>query len=185
MKHYARSQFSDDVLHRNAISHAGLERGSTADLLADLAEIEVRRFYLAMGYSSLFAYGVAELKLSEDAVYKRIKVARAARRFPVIFEAVADGRLNLSAICLLAPHLTEDTAPELLSMAMNQSNAEIEKLLAMRLPRLDVPAFVAQIPTAAPVAPETERVALPGTGATEQAPVTLQAARPVDWTVPL
>src|SRR5262249_34906996 len=95
MKRYTRSQFSDDALHHNAITHAVSERGSTADLLADLAEIDVRRFYVAMAYPSLFAYCMAELKLSADAAYKRIKVARAARRFPVIFDAVADGRLNL------------------------------------------------------------------------------------------
>jgi 5-methylcytosine-specific restriction endonuclease McrA len=180
MKRYTRSQFSDDALHRNAITHAGIERGSTADLLADLAEIDVRRFYLAMGYPSLFAYCVAELKLSEDAAYKRIKVARAARRFPEIFDAVADGRLNLSGVCLLAPHLTEVTAPELLSAATNRSNSEIEKLLAARFPRPDVPGFVAAIPTAAPVAREAERVGPCTTESNEQAPVTLQAARPVD-----
>ena len=91
MQRYSRSHTSNDALHHRAVAHAANERGSTADLLADLAEIDVRRFFLAMGYPSLFAYCVAELKLSADAAYKRIKVARAARRFPVIFEAVADG----------------------------------------------------------------------------------------------
>jgi 5-methylcytosine-specific restriction endonuclease McrA len=180
VKRYARSQFSDDALHRNAITHAGMERGATADLLADLAEIDMRRFYLAMAYPSLFAYCLAELKLSEDAAYKRIKVARAARRFPVIFDAVGDGRLNLSGVCLLAPHLTEETAPELITAAMNQSNAEIEKLLAIRFPRPDVPAFVAPIQAFPPVAPAAELVVASVTGGMEQAPVTLQAARPVD-----
>src|SRR5262245_52628327 len=107
MKRFARFQFSDDALHRNAITNAGMGRGSTADVLADLAEIDVRRIYLAMAYPSLFVYCVTELRLSEDAAYKRIMAARAAYRFPVIFEAVADGRLNLSGVCLLAPHLTE------------------------------------------------------------------------------
>jgi len=180
MKLYVRSQFSDDALHRNAITHAGNERGCTADLLADLAEIDVRRFYLAMAYPSLFAYCVAELKLSEDAAYKRIKAARAARRFPVILEAVADGRLNLSGVCLLTPHLTEDAAPELLSGAMNQSNAQIEKLMAHRFPRADVPAFVAPIPSATQVAATPELVPVPETDAADPAPVTLQAVRPVD-----
>jgi len=55
MQRYARTQFSDDALHRNATMNAGSERGSTADLLADLAEIDGRRIYLAMAYPSLFA----------------------------------------------------------------------------------------------------------------------------------
>ena len=85
MTRYARSHVSNDALHRSAISHAGSERSATADLLADLAEIDVRRFYLAMAYPSLFAYCVAELRLSEDAAYNRIKACRTARRFPAVF----------------------------------------------------------------------------------------------------
>jgi hypothetical protein len=145
VQRYARSGFSNDALHQSAITNARSERGSTADLLADLAEIDWRKFYLAMAYPSLFAYCTAELRLSEDAAYKRIKAVRAARRFPTIFEAVADGMLNLTGVVLLAPHLTESTAPELLAAAMNQSRLEIEKLLAARFPRPDVPDCVAPI----------------------------------------
>jgi hypothetical protein len=104
-----------------------------------------------MAYPSLFAYCVAELRLSEDAAYNRIKAARTAWRFPVIFEAVADGRLNLTSVLLLKPHLTETTAQDLLPAAMGRSKSDIEKLLAERYPRMDVPSFVAQI-AAAPVA---------------------------------
>jgi len=148
----------------------------------------VRKFYLAMAYPSLFAYSVAELKLSADAAYKRIKAARAARRFPVILEAVSDGRLNLSSVCLLAPHLVEGTASELLAAAMNKSNDEIEKLLAERFPRPDVREFVAPIPLASPAGPAAAFINAPVPESTEQSPtppaptvaVTLQAARPVD-----
>jgi 5-methylcytosine-specific restriction endonuclease McrA len=145
VKPYARSHVSDDALHHSAIAHAASERGATADLLADLAEIDVRRFYLAMAYPSLFAYCVAELRLSDDAAYNRIKAARAARRFPVIFEAVADGRLSLTAVLLLVPHLTETAAPELLVAAMGKTKSEVEKLLAECFPRADVPACVVSI----------------------------------------
>jgi hypothetical protein len=151
MNRYARAHLSDDALHRSAISLARAERGATADLLADLAEIDVRKSYLAMAYPSLFAYCVAELRLSEDAAYNRIKAARTAWRFPVIFEAVADGRLNLTSVLLLKPYLTETTAQDLLPAAMDKSKSDIEKLLAERYPRMDVPSFVAQI-AAAPVA---------------------------------
>jgi 5-methylcytosine-specific restriction endonuclease McrA len=143
-------------------------------LLADLAEIDVRRFYLAMAYPSLFAYCVAELKLSDDAAYKRIKAARAARRFTVIFEAVADGRLNLSGVVLLAPHLTETTASELLSAAMNKSKLETEKLLAERFPRPDVRAWIAAIPSISQTSRAQEapgRVEGPAVASTECAPV--------------
>ena len=68
--------------------------------------------------------------MSEDAAFKRIRAARTARRFPAIFAAVADGRLHLSAVVMLAPHLTEDTVDELLTAAIHKSKSEIEELLA-------------------------------------------------------
>ena len=179
MNRYARAHLSDDALHHSAMSLARTERGATADLLADLAEIDVRKFYLAMAYPSLFAYCVAELKLSDDAAYNRIKAARAARRFPVIFEAIADGRLNLTSVLLLRPYLTETTAADLLSVGMGKSKSDIEKLLAERYPRMDVPAFVAQIP----VAPAPGRVDSPlgaseGASGEPELPATLVPALP-------
>ena len=51
--------------------------------------------------------------MSEDSAFKRIRAARAGRQFPAVFEALAAGRLNLSAVVMLASHLTPETADEL------------------------------------------------------------------------
>jgi len=90
----------------------------------------------------MFAYCVQELHLSEDEAYKRIRVARAARRFPAIFDALAEGRLQLTAVVMLAPHLAPENADELLAAAAHQSKAEMEQLLAQRFPGPDVTARV-------------------------------------------
>ena len=58
---------------------AGDGRRITAELLALLAELDVRRLYLREGCSSLFAYCTDVLRLSELAAYHRIEAARAAR----------------------------------------------------------------------------------------------------------
>ncbi|MEO5618662.1 MAG: hypothetical protein ABIS67_12920, partial [Candidatus Eisenbacteria bacterium] len=84
------------------------------------------------------AYCVGELRLSEDSAFKRIRVARKARQFPAIFEAIADGRLHLGAVVLLAPYLTGETADELLGAAAHKTKSEIEQLLAERFPRPEV-----------------------------------------------
>src|SRR5437870_1414487 len=108
--------------------------------LAHIAEVDARRLYVPAGFPSMFLYCVHELHFSEEAARKRSHAARAARRFPAIFSAVAEGRLHLSAVVTLAPHLTEDTADELLAAAAHKTRAEIELLLAQRCPRPDVPA---------------------------------------------
>jgi hypothetical protein len=115
------------------------ERLTMAELLGVMAEVDARRLYAPAGYSSMFAFCVEKLHLSEDAAYKRIQAARAARRFPALLDAVANGRLHLTAAGLLAPHLTEENAGELIEAATHRRKLEIEEFLASRFGRSDVP----------------------------------------------
>ena len=101
------------------------DRRITAWVLAHIAEFDSRELYLEAGYKSMHAYCVRELRLSEDAAYKRIQVARAAREFPVLFECVADGRLHLTVIVRLAPYLRPENAAELLAAQTRQDIAAV------------------------------------------------------------
>lgn len=132
---------------KTAVAH---ERGCTAVVLEHIAEVEARRLYAPEGYPSMHDYCVRELNFTERSARKRIHAARTARDFPVIFEAVADGRLHLSGVVMLAPHLTPENVLELLGAAAHQTKAEIERLLARRFPRPDVPSRVVAIPGQAP-----------------------------------
>jgi len=128
------------------------DRTSTAQLLSYLSETDARKLYLPLGYDSMYAYCVRELRMSEDVAFKRIRVARVARRFPRVLEAIALGRLTLSAVVALAPHLTEHTA-DLLVAAENRTNAQIELLLAERFPRPDMATLlITSAPAAVPPA---------------------------------
>ncbi|HET9327548.1 MAG TPA: HNH endonuclease signature motif containing protein [Candidatus Eisenbacteria bacterium] len=106
--------------------------------MAHIAEIDERQLYLPAGYASMHAYCVGELKLSEEAGFKRIHAGRTARRFPRIFRALAEGRLHLSAVILLAPHLDSESAEGLIEAAEGRSKSEIEALLVERYPRLEL-----------------------------------------------
>jgi len=88
-----------------------------------MAEIDARKLYLPAGYPSMYLYCVGEFHMSEDMTCRRIRAARAARQFPALVGAVAEGRLHLSAVVLLAPHLTEETATELLAAAAHRTRS--------------------------------------------------------------
>jgi hypothetical protein len=148
MNKYLLGHLSDPVLIRELAEFAGHERNATAGFLARIAEVDERRLYRAAGYSYMHAYCVAELRLSEDAAYKRIQAARIARRFPVLFEALADGRIHLSGICLLAPHLIEANAQGLIHAATHRTKAQIEELLADRFARTECMPMVEVLPAA-------------------------------------
>jgi hypothetical protein len=108
------------------------ERHATAQLVAALAELDTRRLYLGQGCSSLFTYCTQVLHLSEHAAYGRIEAARAARRFPAILDRLADGSLTLTAVCLLAPHLTAENCADVLDAARHRTKREV-KVLATAL----------------------------------------------------
>ena len=80
-------------------------------------ELDTRRLYLGEGFSSLFTYCTQALHLSEHAAYNRIETARAARRFPLLLQLVADGAVTLTTVRLLAPHLTPENHREVLARA--------------------------------------------------------------------
>ena len=161
MKAYSLTHLADHVLLRDLAALVAQDCISTAAMLAHLAEVDARKLYLPAAYSSMYLYCVGELRLSEDAAFKRIQAARAAREFPAIFAAVAEGRLHLSAVVLLAPHLTRETSGELLTDAAHKTSAKIRLLLAQRFPQPDLVTFlqaIAPAVTTGQLAPEQVRV---------------------------
>ena len=99
----------DDVLLRRLAEILGQSRRVEADLIAHIAEVDERRLYAREAFPSMFAYCTEALHLSEGEAYLRIAVARASREHPMLLPMLADGRLHLSGIALLAPHLTART----------------------------------------------------------------------------
>jgi len=114
------------------------ERRLTAEVLLHLGEVEVRQLYRPAACSSMHTYCTRVLGMSEDQAFKRIRAARAMRQFPVVAAAIEDGRLHLTAVVRLAPHLTDENVDLLVSEASGKSKAEIELLLARLAPRPDV-----------------------------------------------
>jgi 5-methylcytosine-specific restriction endonuclease McrA len=146
------AHFSDHDLVAEVKRLAACERQAMTRLIECLMEVDARRLYLGEGCSSLFTYCTQVLHLSEHAAYGRIEAARTARRFPVILRLLADGELTLTAVNLLAPHLTPDNHLALLKSARHKSKREVEHLSAQMHPRPDVPSSVRKLPMPKPAA---------------------------------
>jgi hypothetical protein len=111
-----------------------------------LTELDVRRLYLSEGYSSLFTYCTQAPHLSEGAACNRIEAARAARRFPIVLTALEQGSVTLTAVRLLAPHLTEDNHQDVLVSARHKGKREIELLVASLRPMPAVASTIRKLP---------------------------------------
>ena len=165
MDRYSLTHVPDPTLLRGLRDLVAQDRATTALLLAHLAEVDARRLYAPAGYPSMFAWCIAELHLSEDAAFKRIRAARTARQFPAIHGMLADGRLHLTAVVFLTPYLTPENADELLAAAAHRSKVGIEQLLAERFPGPDLPVRIDVLtppPAIGELVPEPVESRVPG-----------------------
>src|SRR5882762_10237742 len=128
--------------------------GLDVALLVHLGEIDERKVYLDWSFPSMFALCVGELGFSEDVACNRIDLARAARRMPVILEALRSGQVHLAGLRLLAPHLTAENQQKVLAEAAGKSKRQIEELVARLWPQPPVPTVVRKLPGRPSPAPE-------------------------------
>jgi hypothetical protein len=126
---------SDDQLLRGLFEVLRKTRHDEAELVAHIAEVDARKLYAREASPSMFAWCTERLHLSEAEAYVRIGAARASRRHPVLLAMLADGRLHLSGIERLAPHLTEENRDAVLKRAVHKTRRQIEELVAEVAPR--------------------------------------------------
>ena len=108
--------------------------------------MDERRLYAREAFPSMFVYCMDVLHLSEAEAYLRILAARASRQNPLLLTMLADGRLHLTAIALLARHLTCENRDRLLERATHRSKRQILELIAEIAPRPDAPVVVRRLP---------------------------------------
>ncbi len=137
---------SDDELLRRLSKLLQQSRRVESDLVAHIGEVDKRRLYARVASPSMFAYCTEVLHLSESEAYLRILVARASREHPTLLTMLGDGRLHLSGIAKLVPHLTQANRERLLERAAYKSKRKIEELVAKLSPQPDVPATMRKLP---------------------------------------
>jgi len=139
----------DGLCHRQLLSrlHDLIRRDHSleAELISHLGEVDARRLYLEQACSSMFHFCVHVLHFAECVAYKRITVARAARRFPELREALAAGDIHLTGASLIAPHLEPGCAPVWVEAARRKTAREIKAWIAERKPKPSVASSVRRV----------------------------------------
>jgi hypothetical protein len=136
----------DDVLLRRLSSLVRDSRRVEADLVAHIGEVDARKLYAREAMPSMFAHCTRVLHLSEAETWLRILVARASREHPMLLPMLRDGRLHLSGIRRLAPHLTPTNRETLLKLATHKTRRQIEELVSSVAPRPDAPTVMRKLP---------------------------------------
>ena len=131
---------TDQTLLSETIKLRGEEREILNKLLHHLREIERRRLFSSLGYTSLFDYAVRGLKYSEDQAQRRISAMRLLKEIPEIEEKIVTGELSLTNLSIAqsafrqAPTSREEKV-EFLKGLENQSTREAQKIVATKFPQ--------------------------------------------------
>lgn len=124
------------------------ERKLLKQILLSLREIEKRKIYAKMGYSSLFIFCTRELKYSEAAAQRRIDAMRAIQSIPEIAEKIERGTLSLSTVSLAQRTIRQEQKianinikqkRSIFNKVENKTKAQAEKILAKDFPQMVPP----------------------------------------------
>ncbi|MGE0173674.1 MAG: HNH endonuclease [Oligoflexales bacterium] len=132
------------------------ERHLQADFILLLSEISTRRLHVQMGYSSLMVYCVEHFCLTEFSAYRRMQIARVAKRYPVLVEALRDKQLSLTTAAMIAPKLKEETSLAQIQQCKGKSKEEVKRIIVGWEPQVDVKESVRHLKAPAS-SPRTEQ----------------------------
>jgi hypothetical protein len=169
----------DDELFATVQRLTARSNVALADLLAHLGEVERRGIHRERACASLYTYCIYELRMSEDAAFRRSKAARFVREYPELRTAIAKGEIHLTGVLMIGPHLGGERHAEVLRRARFRSKRELARLIAEIDPKPEVPALVEAIGPP-PLSAPTHRAFVE----TLSGPVRelLPGRRPEDWT---
>jgi 5-methylcytosine-specific restriction endonuclease McrA len=181
MQRFDFSRYPDHALTQTLERESAKDRVALAERIALLGEVDSRRLYRAAGFPSMFEYCVKHLHYSEATAFKRIRVARAARRLPCLFETIASGRVHVTGLALLAPHLKRKNCEAVLTRATHKTVQQIRELVAELAPRPDVPTRLVPIlvPAVAVESAETQELVLKPVGPVAEHAVQSSVPAPV------
>jgi hypothetical protein len=133
MRRFEYDRFETRELHARVMAAMAAEHGGKADVLGLLGEIVARRAFVPEGFDDPKDYCVRGLGMSGDQALRRLRAARTAHEFPALLPAIAKGRLGVTAVNTLGPHLTSENCDELVALAAGRTIEELECALRARL----------------------------------------------------
>jgi len=132
MRRFEYGRVESRELHPRLVAAMAVEYGGKADVLGLLGEIVARRTFVPEGFVDPRDYCVRALGMSPDQAVRRLRAARTVQAFPALFPAIAGGRLGVTAINTLGPHLSIENCDELVALSAGRTIEELERALRAR-----------------------------------------------------
>jgi hypothetical protein len=117
-------------MHEEALAAASRFFSSEARLLGILQRLDAERAYRDLGHTSLMAYAVKGLKLSESTALNLINVARKAVQVPELKREIEAGELSVCMARKIVPVLTQANQEEWIEKAKTLTTRALEREVA-------------------------------------------------------
>jgi len=139
-----------ETLHSELRGLVAEEREALVFFLHKLDEFDRADGYLAFAKGSLWAYLVEVLGLRESSAGRRIAAMKLLRRFPQLDPPLADGRLCITTLGLIAPLMTPENVDDIVRQGSNLTKRQTEELVARLQPRTPPREGIRKLPSSPP-----------------------------------
>ncbi|MFO7916332.1 MAG: DUF222 domain-containing protein [Candidatus Krumholzibacteriales bacterium] len=128
------SCIDDRKLLKGVLSLNERERKLKVRVLLYLREIDRRRLYLELGYSSMFEFCTERLGYTRSSACRRIKAARCTGRYPETAVMLYSGEVSISTVAMISGIINRENRRELLNRIRGRSYREAEEELSRYRP---------------------------------------------------
>lgn len=119
---------SDQVIHQHMLETSQKERELTLIMISLIEEASRRKFYLDLGFATLYDYLTLGLKYSSGAAMRRISCARLAKEIPEIKTQILDGTLTLSNVSQVEQYIRNEAKHD--HVMSTEEKKEVLKIVA-------------------------------------------------------
>jgi hypothetical protein len=131
-------KLTNEELALNLKNLISKEREILSEILEHILEIDRRKFFLKMAYSSLFDYLTKHLGYSAGSAQRRIDAARLMKEVPELSQKLESGSLNLSQVSLVQKAIRQKKVQisnklEILESLENKSFFESQSIISKTL----------------------------------------------------
>jgi hypothetical protein len=119
---------SNETLLSQTKLYVQKEREMTLQVLHLLKEVERRRLFASLGYSSLFDYVTRELGYCAASACRRIDAMRLLKELPELEEKIQDGALTLSTVARAQSFFKKESNHHKTSLTLNQKSELMKQL---------------------------------------------------------
>jgi 5-methylcytosine-specific restriction endonuclease McrA len=130
------AHLTDLTLHQDFIKLAQSEREILSKILLHIREVDKRKLFSALDFTSLFDYLTRGLKYSEGSAQRRISAARLSSTVPVVIELIETGDLTLAQTSLIQTQAKAESSErkeEMIAEMKGKNFRESEKIVQSQI----------------------------------------------------